>query len=39
MLDTGTTRIFIAGMPQVIVFQKLDPTIIINKLITGKHKI
>jgi hypothetical protein len=39
MLDIGIIRIFITGIPQVIIFQKLDPTIIINKLIIGKHKI
>jgi hypothetical protein len=26
-------------MPQVTVFQKLDPIVTINKLIAGKHKI
>jgi hypothetical protein len=39
ILDTSATGVFIIGISQVIIFQKLDPIIIIDKLIIRKHRI
>jgi hypothetical protein len=39
MLNNGTARVFITRKPQVIILQKLDPTVSINTFTTGNHKI
>jgi hypothetical protein len=39
MLDNKTIGIFITRKPQVIAFQKLDLTILINIFTTRNHKI
>jgi hypothetical protein len=39
MLDNGTAGVSITRKPQVIAFQKLDPTVSINISIIGNHKI
>jgi hypothetical protein len=37
--DNGAAGVFITRKPQVVVFQKLDPIVLINISITGNHKI
>jgi hypothetical protein len=39
MLDNGTIGVFIVRKPQIVAFQKLDPTISINTFIAGNYKI
>jgi hypothetical protein len=39
MLDNRAAGVFITRKPQVVAFQKLDPTISINIFIARNHKI
>jgi hypothetical protein len=39
MLDNKIARVFIAGLPQVIVLSKLDLIILVNYFITRNHRI
>jgi hypothetical protein len=39
MLDSGAAGVSTTRKPQVIAFQKLDPTILIDISIAGNHKI
>jgi hypothetical protein len=39
MLDNRAAGISIVGLSQVIILNKLDPTILVNSFITGNHRI
>jgi hypothetical protein len=39
MSDSGTAGVLIAGNPQFLTLQKLDPTVQLDTLTAGAHKI